>query len=278
MQHPTLVLENSELRTPNSGLCTPKGRPGTRFQRTLGLILIILLACLAACATPSQTKEQALSHLRLGDSMLQEGRPTQALAELIKANDLDPSNPVIRNVLGIAYLEKGMVRQAIYQFEKALYLNPDYVEVHNNLGTALLRDGRVKESIPEFKKALDDPLYTTPHFVQYNLGQAYFALQEYDKARGYFQEAIKSSPGYSLAYHGLGLTLQATQHLEEAAEAFKKAIEHAPQYARAHYDLGEVLVQLNQQSLARLAFKEVIGLDPESPLSKKAQQRLKEIK
>ena len=58
--------------------------------------------------------------MRLGNSMLQEGRPTQALAELIKANDLDPNNPVIRNVLGIAYLEKGMVRQAIYQFEKAL--------------------------------------------------------------------------------------------------------------------------------------------------------------
>ena len=43
--------------------------------------------------------------------------------------------------------------------------------------------GRVKEAIVEFNKALEDPLYPTPHFVYYNLGQAYFALKEFDKAR-----------------------------------------------------------------------------------------------
>ncbi len=264
--------------TPNSELRTIKGRPGTRTRKTLGLILVFILACLAACAPSLQKKEQAQSHMRLGNSMLQEGRPTQALAELIKANELDPNNPVIRNVLGIAYLEKGMVRQAIYQFEKALTLNPDYVEVHNNLGTALLREGRVKEAITEFNKTLEDPLYGTPHFVHYNLGQAYYVLKDYDKARENYQEAIKIWPSYSLAYHGLGLVFKATNHPEEASEAFKKAIEYSPTFAQAHFDFGEVLIELNQLSLARLAFKEVVSLVPDSDLGKKAQQKLKELK
>lgn len=278
MQPTIPVLENSELRTPNSTLRTPKGRPGLMTRKTLGLILVFLLACLAACATSLQQKEKAMSHMLLGDSMLREGRPTQALGELIKANDLDPNNPVIRNVLGIAYLEKGLVRQAIYQFEKALHLKPDYVEVHNNLGTALLRDGRVKEAIKEFNIALEDPLYATPQFVYYNLGQAYYSLQEYDKSREYYQEAVKLWPSYSLAYHGLGRTLKAANDREGAAEAFKKALEYAPSFAQAHLDLGEVLVELDQLSLARSAFKEVVNLVPDTPLGKKAQQRLKELK
>lgn len=264
------------MRQKSVQLPTPDSKRVTNGWKLI-VVLTVLLG-LAACASSLQQKEQAMSHMRLGDSMLQEGRPTQALAELIKANDLDPNNPVIRNVLGIAYLEKGLVRQAIYQFEKALYLNPDYVEVHNNLGTALLRDGRANEAIKEFNKALEDPLYATPHFVYYNLGLAYYTLKEYDKARENYQEAIKLSPAYSLAYHGLGLALKAANDREGAAEAFKKAIEHAPTFARAHFDLGEVLVELDQLSLARLAFKEVVGLVPDSPLGKKAQQRLKELK
>jgi type IV pilus assembly protein PilF len=268
----------SANNSPNSELRTIKDCPETRTRKTLGLILVFLLACLAGCAPSLQKKEQALSHMRLGNSMLQEGRPTQALAELIKANELDPNNPTIRNVLGIAYLEKGMVRQAIYQFEKALTLKPDYVEVHNNLGTALLRDGRVKEAITEFNKTLEDPLYGTPHFVYYNLGRANYVLKDYDRARENYQEAIKIWPSYSLAYHGLGLVSKATNHPEEASEAFKKAIEYSPTFAQAHFDLGEMLVELNQLSLARLAFKEVVSLVPDSDLGKKAQQKLKELK
>ncbi len=248
-------------------------------ERKIGwVILLLLVVMLTACATSQQHKDDALTHMRLGDSMLREGRPTQALAELTMANDLDPNNPVIRNVLGIAYLEKGMVRPAINQFEKALYLDPAYVEVHNNLGTALLRDQRVKEAIAEFNKALENPMYPTPHFVQYNLGQAYFALKDFEKAREHYQEAVKISPNYSLAYHGLGLAWKASGNMQEAGEALKKAIEYAPQFAQAHYDLGEVLVELKQTSLAVFAFREVVNLVPESELGKKARQRLKELK
>lgn len=240
--------------------------------------VLVVLFGLTACSASIQSKEQSLVHLRLGDSMLQEGRPTQALAELGKAADLDPDNPVIRNILGITYLEKGMAGPAIEEFQKALSLDPDYVEVHNNLGTALLRDGRVKESIKEFNLALNNPLYTTPHFAQYNLGQAYSTLKDYKKAQEYYQAAVKFSPAYSLAYHGLGLALRATSQPLEASEALKKAIEHAPRFSQAHYDLGEVLLELDQPSLARLAFQEVIHLVPDSPLGKMAQKRLRELK
>ncbi|MEW6188356.1 MAG: tetratricopeptide repeat protein [Thermodesulfobacteriota bacterium] len=256
----------AERRTPNAK------------RKAMGFFLLLLLAFLTACASTMKQKEDALSHMRVGESMLREGRPTQALAELIQANDLDPSNPLIRNILGVAYLEKNMVRQAIFQFEKALYLDPNYAEAQNNLGTALLREGRVKEAITSFNKTLENPTYPTPHYVMFNLGQAHTALKDFEKAREYYLEAVKISPNYSLAYHGLGLAWKATGQMEEAGEALKKAIENAPKFAQAHFDLGEVLLALNQASLARLAFQEVVSLVPESELGKRAREKMKEIK
>lgn len=255
--------------------CITKMVQGTQWWKALFFPFLIFLA---ACTSAVKKEENAGIHLRLGESLLQEGRPTQALAELIKANDLDPGNPVIRNTLGVAYLEKGMVRPAIRQFEKALELDPNYAEAYNNLGAALLQDGRIQEAIASLHKALENPTYTTPHFAYFNLGRAYFALKEYEKARGAYGEAVKLSPSYSLAYHGLGLAWKASGNLQEAAEALKKALEHAPKFAQAHFDLGEVLLALNQISLARLAFQEVLHLVPEGDLAKRARDRLLELK
>lgn len=274
---PCIVNQEIGLVFMNSTGCITR-RPST-IPRGKGLVISLLALILsAACTAAVKPQETALIHLRLGESLLQEGRPTQALAELIKANDQDPNNPVIRNTLGVAYLAKGMVRQAVYQFEKALELDPEYAEAYNNLGAALLRDGRAQEAVTPLTKALSRPTYATPHFAYFNLGQAYFALKDYEKARHYYEEAVKLSPSYSLAYHGLGLAWKASGNLKEAAEALKKALEHAPKFAQAHFDLGEVFVDMNQTSLARLAFQEVLHLAPESDLAKKARERLNELK
>ena len=230
------------------------------------------------CQTSPQQKETALSHMRLGDSLLQEGKPTQALGELLKAAEMDPGDPQIRNVLGVIYLEKGMTAQAAEHFRKALSLDPKYIEVRNNLGIAYLRAGKIQEAIKELNLAVESPLYATPQFAYCNLGQAYLALQDYEKARANYTESLKISPQYSLSYYGLGLTWKAVENWEQAAEAFKKTIEYAPRFASGHLELGEVLVRLNEKSLARLAFQEVIQLVPDSDQARKAKERLKELK
>jgi type IV pilus assembly protein PilF len=240
--------------------------------------LLLVAAGLPACQTGPQQKDDALTHMRLGDSLLQEGRIPQALSEVLKASELDPENPTIRNLLGIIYLEKDLTPQAIEQFQMALKLDPKYTEVQNNLGTAFLRSGQFQEALLRFNKTLADPLYTTPHFAYYNLGQTYMAMNDFQMAIRQFNEAIRLAPNYSLAYHGLGLSYKATGNLQKASSAFKKAIEFAPRFAQAHYNLGEVLLQLNEKSLARRAFQEVDRLVPESELGRKAEQRLRELK
>jgi type IV pilus assembly protein PilF len=257
---------------PTSGLSA--GRRGPIFLVSCGLAVLMALW---GCVDSKRVKDQANAQMRLGESMLKEGRSTQALTELTKAVELDPDNAQIRNVLGVAYLDKGMYPEAVREFKKALNLDPEFVDVHNNLGTALLQQGKVQEAIVEFNLALKSPLYPTPQFVQFNLGQAYYLLKDYEQSRQHYLAAIKIAPSYSLAYNGLGMTYTANGQWNEASEALKKAIEYAPKYAEAHYNLGEVLMAQNQVPLARLAFREVVRLDPEGPYGRKAKQRLKEI-
>ena len=254
------------------------GPPFSALRLGLLYSLLISIFGLAACQSAPQHREDALTHMRLGDTLLREGRPAQALGEVIKARELDPDNPAIRNLLGIVYLEKDMTPQALQEFQSALRLDPNFTEVRNNLGIALLRTGRLQEALVEFNKTLEDPLYLTPQFAYYNLGQAYSALRDYEKARKNYYEAIRLVPNYSLAFHALGLSWKETRHYEEAAAAFKKAIEYAPQFLQAHYDLGEVLVLLDQKSLARLAYQEVVRQAPESELGRKAERKLRELR
>ena len=251
-----------------------KGFQVGRFGWVLGFLIGVL--CLG-CQTSPQQRETALSHMRVGDSLLKEGKPTQALGELLKATELDPDEPQIHNVLGVVYLEKGMNAQAADHFQKALSLDPKYIEVRNNLGIAYLRAGKIQEAIKELNLAVENPLYATPQFAYHNLGQAYLALQDYEKARANFNESLKRSPEYGPSYYGLGQTWKAVENWGKAAEAFKKTIEYAPRYVPGHFDLGEVLVRLNENSLARLAFQEVIQLAPDSEQARKAKEKLKEI-
>ena len=196
-----------------------KGFQVGRFGWMLGFLIGVL--CLG-CQTSPQQRETALSHMRLGDSLLKEGKPTQALGELLKAKELDPDEPQIHNVLGVVYLEKGMNAQAAEHFRKALSLDPKYIEVRNNLGIAYLRAGKIQEAIKELNLAVENPLYATPQFAYHNLGQAYLALQDYEKARANFIESLKLSPQYSPSYYGLGLTWKAVENWEKAAESLQK--------------------------------------------------------
>jgi type IV pilus assembly protein PilF len=116
---------------PNSKKDLPSGCSGWILWLLIGVLCV-------GCQTSPQRKEEALTHMRMGNSLLQEGNASQALGELLKAAELDPDDPQIHNVLGVVYLEKGMNPQAAEHFQKALDLDPKYIEVRNNGGQPIV--------------------------------------------------------------------------------------------------------------------------------------------
>jgi Tfp pilus assembly protein PilF len=109
----------------------------------------------------------------LGAALIGKQQFRQALSELRKSRNFDPSNARTHYHLGYVYLygfkkpqeAESALREAIKQSEDP------YSEAHNLLGLALNEQRRYDEAIVQFEEALTNILYPTPQFAQQNLAQ-----------------------------------------------------------------------------------------------------------
>ena len=79
------------------------------------------------------------------------------------------------------------------------------------------------EAAVEFETALDtDPQLTE---ALYNLGAAYDAMRDTNRALTAYQAAVRADPTFAPAYVGLGNVLQDQGKSDEALAAYRKAVE-----------------------------------------------------
>ena len=83
------------------------------------------------------------------------GRVADAIAEVKRAQELDPLSPIVNTDLGWYLLYAGQAAEAVAQFRKTIEFDANSVSAHRGLGVALSRDGRYDEAIDELKRALD---------------------------------------------------------------------------------------------------------------------------
>jgi DNA-binding winged helix-turn-helix (wHTH) protein/TolB-like protein len=81
------------------------------------------------------------------------GRFDEAIAEIRRAQEIDPLSLVINSDIGIVYIAGRQYDQAIEHFKKAIEMDPNYPDAHAMLGWAYVLKGMYDEGIPEFQKA-----------------------------------------------------------------------------------------------------------------------------
>ena len=160
------------------------------------IILIAIIFCYLAATYQRNTlwvdeftlwKDSALksplkarSHISLGVEYKDKGDTQNALKELKRALELNPSDARIYNNFGTVYSEMDLHHQAFKSFKKAIELKPNYSPAHNNLGTVYLHYKKYQEAIECFKKALTfNPYYVDAYS---NLGYSYYLLGKNDKS------------------------------------------------------------------------------------------------
>src|SRR5262249_36839724 len=83
------------------------------------------------------------------------GKANEALAEMRKAQALDPLSVVIQENVGARLLELGQYDAALVELDKALQLSPEFVFAYVDRGSVLLAQKKVPEAIAELEKARD---------------------------------------------------------------------------------------------------------------------------
>lgn len=214
--------------------------------------------------------------MRMGIAHFEQGNFPNALRELLTAAEMDPSNPVIQNNLGLTYFMRERADLAEKHLRKALSLKKDYSEARNNLARVLIELGRNEEAEKELEAVLADLTYPSFDKAYTNLGLSRFNRKQYDRAREAFLRAVDARKDGCVALTYLGRCDFEQAKYQRAVEALDRAIGFCqselydePHYysALAWYRLGDVA-----RSIAR--FEEILKIYPDGRYREKSKAML----
>lgn len=159
--------------------------------------------------------------------MIANGKLTEAIRDLVMANQLDSLNPEYYTHLADFYLRMGK---------------------SETVSSILSRGNRL---IPDNKDIL------------YRMGNLYFYIQDYKQAMEYLNKALEVDPYFAEAYFSKGLLLNETGNAQKAIEYFQIALEREPDYYDANIQLG-LLYAAKNDSLALDYYDNALHLVPDS--------------
>ncbi|MBW2557768.1 MAG: tetratricopeptide repeat protein [Deltaproteobacteria bacterium] len=241
------------------------------------LSVIICMVFLSGCATSLQNKKRASSHVNMGTAYLKSGQYSSALREFLAAQQLSPDDAEIRYYTGLSYYGSGMKEEAKSEFQRALSIKPDYSEASNYMGTIYLEEGLYDKAIEGFDLSLSNVFYETPAIALNNIGWAYYQKKDYRTALIKYETALKREPGtiiLPLIQKNMGIAYLAEHNIDKAVSHLKKAIDMAPSMIESRYWLGISYLEGGDIEKAVAELRSVIEINPESVLGLKAREKL----
>jgi len=150
----------------------------------------------------------------LGDAYSQIGDYDKALEAFKQVTTLEPDVNAGYENSGNVLVQQGKYAEAVPLLQRALQIEPD-AAAYTNIGTAYFFLKRFAEAAQAFEKAVAINSNDTQLIV--NLGDAYRALGQKDKAQATYQQAI------SVGYKQLQTNPQDAEVMAEIALAYAKA-------------------------------------------------------
>ena len=224
--------------------------------------------------TPTADPLYALTLMRQGVVMMQQGRYDAALEYFGQADQIAPGNATNSNMLGLCYLRKGLFDQALDSFDNALQLVPLFTDARNNRGATYLAMGQYHLAEVDFMAVLGDSTYPHAKQVYYNLGLTYMKRSQHGVAEDSFRRAIiLPDPVYD-AYLRLAELAQIQGELERSKVLLEEAQLNFPERTEVSFELGKVLILMGNDDEARPYLEQVIADAPDSDSAASARTLL----
>jgi membrane associated rhomboid family serine protease/Tfp pilus assembly protein PilF len=183
---------------------------------------------------------------------------------------------VIHASRGDDLLEEGKTTQAIAELNIAVRQHPDYVPAHFALAHAYFEQKQYDRAEIELKRVLE--LQPGHDAARYELGIVYLNQNRLAEAKQVFSRLIQSDKNDGYAHLGLGMALAAEQNDAAAIEEYKQAAQLQPDLDSVYYRMGLSLAKLRNYDAAIDAFRSQlnqVGDDPDSEEGLAAAYRAK---
>lgn len=243
-------------------------------------VVALPLAMGATCSKRGSDAERgkASIHYDLGIQAMQSGDPRGALAEYLKAVEIDPDFALAHNALGLTYhLSFDKPDLAIEHYRKALEKNPKYTEVQINLGNVYLSTDRCPQAIPYYEKALADLLYRTPEIPENNLGWCLHKLGKSDEGIAHIRRAVAANGRFCLGYRNLALIYTERNDRANALQSYALFARNCPEIAEARYQYGKAALGTGDTDLAQREFEACLEKSSDEALSRACDKALNEL-
>lgn len=146
-----------------------------------------------------------------------------SIKSLNRANELEPTNPVILWRLGNDYMLQNNFAKAIEYYQKSINLKKDYVGAYVSLTTAYESSKQLDKAIETYRNIL--PLGANNSDVLFNFGRLLYNRDkndDKDNAEKLWLEAVRIQPNYSNALYSLGLLYENRGEKTKALEYYYK--------------------------------------------------------
>jgi predicted O-linked N-acetylglucosamine transferase (SPINDLY family) len=179
-----------------------------------------------------QKSDNAEALFYLGNIARTNGDPDGAADFLQKATASAPSNPGIRNNLGLVLEALGRFDDAESQFREAANLSGGAFDATANLAQNLYQQGRFREALEYFDRLVHDFDVSVPA-IWANRGVCQINLGDSDGARQSILKAISQDESSPALRFDLGNVYSRERRFEDAEEAYDLAVKLDPNHGLA---------------------------------------------
>jgi tetratricopeptide (TPR) repeat protein/tRNA A-37 threonylcarbamoyl transferase component Bud32 len=173
------------------------------------------------------------------------GDENGALHQIVKALQLDPSNPQALLQQAQIYSDQQRWPDAEAAYHKVLEKRPNWWVTYNELGVALDRQGKYEDSIRAYRAAsLAAPGNA---FVLCNLGIEYVAVGDFAEATKNLRKSVAIDPNYDVAAANTSFVLRCQGKYKEALPFALKATELNPGDDFNWLELGDCYFSLGHR-------------------------------
>ena len=247
---------------------------------------LLALAVMVACASsPPPRPAEAAPEIDLtnplagtllmqqGRALVNEGKIPEGMAKYTLALKLQPDNPTLHNLIGMAELQRGNAGKALESFNRALRLAPKFSDALNNRGAAYMQLAQYSLAESDYLSVLSDNTYANRSGVYYNLGSLYFVRGNLAAAEENLRRATREE-GPVEAYFLLGQVEEKLGKVALAETAYRDAMTRAPERPDVILALAKLVDVQGRKGEARELYLKVIAAAPGSLEAQQARVRL----
>jgi len=201
----------------------------------------------------SNEQEQARAHLSKGMTYAGQERFELAFEQYTRATVLDPQLTEARYRRGLILMENGMPSQALAEFAAVTEQVPDFAPAHEAAGLVYFKSALYVEAEQHLHRALSlDPTLVR---AQVHVGVIRNYAKDYDGALGAFHAALRIAPNDGSIYNNIGMTHSMMANDEEAVQAFNMALRMGAPSAKTYNNMGLALARIQRWDEALEAFR-----------------------